>query len=210
MTRRTVLLPSPFLGPVAYGPLAEELGATIAALPAEPFTAAAVLSAFAAQVGEADLVVAHSNAGLYAPALGLPTVFVDAALPAAPGGRTPLAPPALADGVAALADASGLLPPWTRWWSREDFTEVLPDPWFDRVDAAAPRVPATYLTEALDVPGGWTTTPAAYLAFGDTYADELELATSLGWPTARLDGGHLLLLTDPVAVARAVGAFAVA
>jgi hypothetical protein len=210
MTGRTVVLPSPYLGPVAYGPLADLLGATVAALPAEPFSGPQVLAAFASQVGDADLVVAHSNAGLYAAALGRPTVFVDAALPAPAGGRTPLAPPSLADGVAPLADATGLLPRWTRWWPRGDVDAVLPEPWFDRVDGAAPRVPAAYLTEVLDVPAGWATSPAAYLAFGHTYAAELELATLLGWPTARLDGGHLLLLSEPELVARAVEAFAVA
>jgi hypothetical protein len=210
MTRRTVVLPSPYLGPVAYGPLAGRLGATVAAPPEEPYTAARVLAAFASQVAGADLVVAHSNAGLYAAALGRPTVFVDAALPPAGGGRTPLAPRALAEAVAALADGSGLLPRWTRWWPRGELAAVLPEPWFDPVDEAAPRVPAAYLTEVLDVPGDWAASPSAYLAFGDTYAAELALATSLGWPTARLDGGHLLLLTEPAVVARAVEAFEIA
>jgi hypothetical protein len=209
MTRRTVVLPSPYLGPVAYGHLADELEATVASLPHEPLTTAAVLSAFADEVSDADLVVAHSNAGLYAAALGRPTVYLDAALPAATGGRTRLAPPALAAVVAALADDSGVLPPWTRWWPRQELGDVLPDAWFDRVDADAPRVPAAYLTEMLEVPRAWGTLPAAYLAFGDTYAAELALATSLGWPVSRLEGGHLLLLTEPTVVARAVEAFTV-
>lgn len=210
MTGRTVVLPSPYLGPAAYGPLADELGATVAELPAQPFAAADVLEAFERRSAGADLLVAHSNAGLYAAALGRPTVFLDAALPAADGGTTPLAPSSLAASVAGLADDSGLLPPWTRWWPRQDLGAVLPDPWFDRVDQAAPRVPSAYLTDTLDVPPGWWAASAAYLAFGDTYAPELDLAASLGWATARLAGGHLLLLTDPAVVARAVEALAVA
>lgn len=201
---RVVVLPSPYLGPAAYGPLAEALGADVARLPPQPFSAADVLLAFAAATTDAGLVVPHSNAGLYAAALGRPTVFVDAALPTRHGGPTALAPPGLAAGVAALADESGLLPPWTRWWGREDISQVLPDPWFATVDAGAPRVPASYLTETLDVPREWTAAPAGYLAFGDTYAQESALAESFGWPVRRLPGAHLLHLADPWGVADAI------
>ncbi len=201
---RVVVLPSPYLGPAPYGPLAEALGADVAPLPPAPFSAMGVLAAFADATAGADLVVPHSNAGLYAAALGRPTVFVDAALPAAVGGATPLAPPALAAGVAALADDSGMLPRWTRWWSREEITEVLPDPWFDVVDASAPRVPPGYLTQTLDVPRDWTSSGAGYVAFAETYAAERALAEQLGWPVRRLAGGHLLHLTEPEAVAAAV------
>ena len=65
---RVVVLPSPYLGPAAYGPLAEALGADVAALPPEPFSASDVLAAFAEATAEADLVVPHSNAGLHAAA----------------------------------------------------------------------------------------------------------------------------------------------
>lgn len=201
---RIVVLPSPFLGPTAYGPLADALGAQVAELPPQPFDAAAVLAAFTEATRDADLLVPHSNAGLYAAALGLPCVFMDAALPPVDGGHTPLAPPALAAGVAGLADATGLLPPWTRWWPREAMREVLPDAWFDAVDATAPRVPVDYLTDALTTPTDWASGPRAYLAFGDTYAQQLALATDLGWPSAQMPGGHLKHLLDPVGVAATV------
>lgn len=46
--------------------------------------------------------------------------------------------------------------------------------------------------------------PSAYLAFGDTYQDELQRADLLGWPTAEMDGGHLHMLIDPGGVASEV------
>ena len=108
------------------------------------------------------------------------------------------------DFIAGLADDSGLLPPWTRWWPREEIAEVLPDPWFDEVDTAAPNVPADYLSDTLEIARDWTSLRAGYLAFGDTYAEEWALAAALGWPARRLPGGHLLHLTDPAGVAGAI------
>ncbi len=47
--------------------------------------------------------------------------------------------------------------------------------------------------------------PQAYLAFGDTYAEETAFAHEHGWPTAVLDGAlHLHHMVDPDAVAAAV------
>ena len=76
--------------------------------------------------------------------------------------------------------------------------------WFDRVDAAAPRLPLEYLTGRVPVPRGWVSRPAAYLAMGQTYADEVDLARAADWPVRVVDGHHLMLLTDARAVAEAV------
>ena len=61
-----------------------------------------------------------------------------------------------------------------------------------------------YFRSALDVPAGWDAGPGAYIAFGDTYAEEQAAAAARGWPVRVLDGAHLHLLTDPAAVAAAV------
>jgi hypothetical protein len=51
------------------------------------------------------------------------------------------------------------------------------------------------------VPSGWNDIPGAYLAFGDTYAEERDQATPKGWPVTTLPPGHLRLLTHPTEVA---------
>ena len=154
-----------------------------------------------------DVVLAHSNAGRYAVAVAgdAPVVYLDAALPPERG-EAPLAPEALLDHLSSLADADGLLPPWTRWWPEEDVAEVLPDrEALDRIREAETRVPMGYFRASLGAPDRWQDHPQAYLAFGQTYAEELALARRLGWPRAVLrEAGHLHHLVDPEAVAAAV------
>lgn len=212
MARRILILPSPLLGPTAYRPLAEALGAEVATLPRQPFSPAEVLEAYAAQVRqlEATVLVPHSNAGLFAAVLAAEppidaVVHVDAALPGRDGGPTPLAPEPFAATATALAGPDGRLPPWTAWWPREEVEPLFPSPdWFDRVDTAAPRLPAAYLTDTLPCPADWTERPAAYLALSEAYAAELALASELGWPVERLDADHLAVLSRPADVAATV------
>ncbi len=131
-------------------------------------------------------------------------MLVDAGLPSS-GPLTATAPAGFRDQVAPLADQAGLLPPWTRWWPEEDLDGLFPDlPTRQRVEAGQPRLPAAYLDEQVPSPPGWQALPAAYLGFGDTYAEEQAEVRRLGWPVLRLPGGHLHLLVDPVAVAAAV------
>lgn len=211
---RAVLLPSPFLPPLAYAPLVDALGrrgwgVVVAGIASVPDGPAPVLTAYRECVvrEHPDVVLAHSNAGRYAAtvAAGVPVVHVDAALPPSSGEAT-LVPEALLDHLAGLADSDGLLPPWTRWWSDEDLAAVVPDPQvLAGIRAQEPRLPLSYVRGRLGAPVGWQEAPQAYLALGGTYADELGLARRLGWPTLVLDGaGHLHHLVDPDAVAAAV------
>ena len=74
-----------------------------------------------------------------------------------------------------------------------------------RSHRTAPRVPGGYLDGTVDVPTAWTADlPGAFLAFGETYAEERRTAASLGWPTRTLELGHLGQLQDPGGVARAL------
>jgi len=210
-----LVLPSPFLGPAPYEPVVAALSslgyaASVAPSPAAPVAAdlVAAWSGLAERVGDVVLVP-HSNAGYLAPAVsaaaaGVPVVFVDAALPLAPD-VTRLAPPGLRTQLAALAGPDGRLPRWTRWWPREDVAAVLPDAWFERLDAVLPEVPFAYVDGEVPVPAGWAAGRCAYLAFGSTYADELDVAVRQGWPHLRMeDAGHLHLLLDPHGTAAAV------
>ena len=205
-----LLLPSPLLGPAAWVPVADLLGARVADVPAGAGPDQ-VLAAFtrAASDLRSPVLVPHSNAGLYAPevaerAAASATVYVDAALPG-PGAWTPLAPPGLVDHVSVLADADGLLPPWTQWW--DDLDGLFPDAVTRAaIEAGQPRLPLSYFTGRLPVPAGWATRPSAYVAFGDTYAEEVALATRSGWPVAVLPGRHLHQLVAPAEVAATIEA----
>jgi hypothetical protein len=211
-----LLLPSPLLGPASWQPVADRLrdaGDDVAVATARGATRPAdVLAAYVAAAAdlEAPVVVAHSNAGLFAPAVAEAaaapvTGYVDAAL-AASTGPTPLAPPAFLAFLAGLADDDGLLPPWSQWWG--GFDPFPDDATRAQVEAEQPRLPLAYFHATLETPVGWESRPQAYLAFGDTYADETARARVLGWPVRRLDvrdrGGHLYLLHDPAATATAL------
>ena len=72
------------------------------------------------------------------------------------------------------------------------------------VEAEQPRVPLSYFDTRVEVPAGWSDVPAAYVAFGDTYADEILRAQRYGWPVSRLAGLHLHMLVEPDSVATTV------
>ncbi len=219
---RVLLLPSPLLPRSSAVPFLDALGARlwatervdgsvgVAAFPKPAADAQAVLDTFRWSLGleRPDLVLTHSNGGRYAAlaAPGIPVVHIDAAQPPASGEAVPMAPPALLEHLTELADDDGLLPPWSRWWPEDDFAEVLPSA-SARADLRTHerRMPLSYFRSRLGAPAGWAEQPQAYLAFGDTYADETAFARDHGWPTAVLDGAlHLHHLVDPDAVAAAV------
>lgn len=214
MVGSVLLLPSALVGPHAYTVLAQAFRAhgrlaEIADVPAGLSSGQAVLDAFGRAVADhsPDVVVAHSNAGLVAPAVadGIPVVFMDAALPPSSGECT-MAPTQMMAHLDSLADDSGILPPWTHWWDAADVAALFPDDVTrHHVEADLPRLPLSYFRTTVHPPERWEAGPRAYLAFGATYADELARARGLGWPTDVVDGAHHLHhLHDPSGVARRV------
>ena len=218
---RVTLLPSPLLPRLSAEAFTsavaerwwrlhqEEVAVGIAAFPKPAPDAQAVLDTFRMVVAmeRPDLVLTHSNGGRYAAlaAPGIPVVHIDAALPPASGEEVPMAPAAMLDHLTTMADDDGLLPPWSRWWPEEDFAQVLPDAAV-RADLREHerRMPLSYFRSRLGAPDGWAEQPQAYLAFGDTYAEEAAFAHEHGWPTTVLDGAlHLHHLVAPDAVAAA-------
>jgi pimeloyl-ACP methyl ester carboxylesterase len=206
-------LPSPLLGPSVWRPVARVLAAqgwptSICTVPETVLRADDVLDAFVAALpADQDVVlVPHSNAGAYVPALTVQrpvaaVIFVDAVLPQ-PGGHIPLAPPAFLDYLREKADENGLLPPWTEWWDEVDVAALFPDGESRaRAEQEQQRLPLSYFTGSLAVPRGWDQRPCAYVAFGDTYTNEREAAVQRGWPARTLPAGHLLQLHDPDLVA---------
>jgi hypothetical protein len=204
-----LLVPSPLVGPASWVGVAAHLrahgeDAVVVDTGAPQQPADVVTAILEAASGLSDpVLVPHSNAGLYAPFLAdrlgaRATVYVDAAL-VGPGPDTAMAPPGRLTILRGLADADGLLPPWTRWW--DDLDGIFPDPTSrESVEQGQPRLPLSYFEARLPVPEGWSERPSAYLAFGDTYADEIAFARAQGWPVTTMAGRHLHALHDPEGV----------
>ncbi len=217
-----VLLPSPLLGPAVWYPVAAalgELGWSVRATGVagadrahpDPTSPGDVLAGFldAVPADTPPVLTAHSNAGLFVPALVrrrdvVATVFVDAGLPPADG-PVPLAPPALLDFLAGMADQDGTLPGWTDWWDDNDVDALFPSAASRRaIESEQRRLPLSYFTGSLPADPGWDDVPGAHLAFGDTYDAERTDAQRRGWPVVTMDGHHLHTLVAPEQVAATI------
>jgi hypothetical protein len=210
-----ILIHSPFLGPTTWQSTARAIegkgrrvnvpSLLAVAQSTPPYWPAGVDSIVRSAADESVVLVPHSNAGLYVPAvveaLGEQVggvVFVDAALPG--GGHH-----TTAAFLRRLATDDGLLPPWTAWWGESDVAALFPDADLrSEVEAEQPRMPLTYYDHLPPAPRDWTAPPSAYVWFGQPYDKAARQAAALGWPTVHLPGSHLHMLTDPEAVADAV------
>lgn len=157
-----------------------------------------VLADFVAAAIGADVVVPHSNAGRFGPAVaaevGAKLVCLDSLLP----GREPDA-----EWVGFLRSRElpdGLLAPWSTWWPRQDIQATVGEHW-DLLTTDEPRVPLQLLIDEPPAPEAWLERRSGYIAFGDTYAEQMDLADKNGWEVRRLEGEHLHLLTAPDEVA---------
>lgn len=212
-----MLIHSPFVGPATWRSTAAALErrgrrvhvpSMLEVARGEPPYWPAGVAAIAGAVndGEPVVLVPHSNAGLFVPAvisaLGEQVrgaVFVDAALPGTGHLTTP-------DFLAGLATVDGLLPPWTSWWDEDDVAALFPDAEVRAtVEAEQPRMPLAYYGNPPPAPVGWAAaTRCGYLWFGEPYDSEAAQAAELAWPTKRVAGTHLHMLADPDGVAAAV------
>lgn len=211
------LLPSPLLGPAVWDRIVPALagrGWEVLAPPAVVSTTRdphSVLDAYVdALPADRDIVlIPHSNAGLFVPLIAqmrsvVGWVFLDARLPPT-AGSVGLAPPHLLTWLAEKADGAGMLPPWTTWWDPADRDALFPDhEVMAAVERQQIRLPLSYFAEVLHMPAGWDDKPSAYLAFGDTYAEEHADAAARGWKVDAVPGHHLHMLIDPEGVAAAL------
>lgn len=222
---RFVLLHSPSVTPATWAPVAAQLrgrgcqvsvpgllGVADGGPPYWPRVVAAVAAGLAAAGREEKLVlVAHSNAGVFAPLLSqqLPqqvicSVFADAGVPPV-SGEQPMAPPEFLPFLRDLAGPDGRLPPWSQWWDEPEIAPMFPSREVRaEVTAAEPRLPLDYYTEQVPVPAGWDDHRCAYLLFSEGYQDEAARARQRGWPVTHLPGLHLHQLVEPDQVAGAI------
>ncbi len=210
-----VLLHSRALGPGSYGPLRSTLvarGHDVDLPIIDPSAAWHQLPDLLldATVPAQDLVVvAHSGAGLLAPAvargLGAPSiVFLDAQLPPAHGTVSPAEPEFIAF-LTTIADKDGVLPTWATWWGDDILPTLLPDPTVcGIVHADMPRLPLSWFDDLVDVPTGWHDLDCRYVRLSATYEREATAAASLGMRTTRLTGTHLEHVIHPAVVADAL------
>jgi hypothetical protein len=217
-----VLVHSLLLGPLSWAPVAAELTAAGAATvtpslvdvtdPDDPPVWPRVTDAVHDAVGRLPddrpiVVVAHSNAGPFVPAIAQTArrpvagcLFVDARLPAR-AGPSPAATPERLAHLRAMV-VQGRLPQWTTWWDEDDVARLFPDPQTrSAVSAEQPRLPLSFYEQQLPVPAGWDDRPCGYLLFGPPYDRMARDARERGWDVEQIPGGRLHHLVDPGAVA---------
>jgi hypothetical protein len=209
------VVPSPLLGVAVYSPFGRALATRgydvrIAdpevpcdpAVPVEDGGVGRLLESLVGQCHGADLLVVHSNAGRFAPAIaqrvGTAVVYVDALLPGVGDSA------GFAEFVQGKVADDGLLPGWTAWWPPEDLEDVVPQEWLRVLEQSQPRLFPAFLLNDPPAPADWGGQRAGYLALGDGYRAEAETARGLGWPVRELQAGHLHLVVDPEQVASEV------
>lgn len=208
-------MPSPLLGAEGWSPTCQLLAAhghdVELVEPAAPNEAREVLAGFMARLApETCVLVAHSNAGNYLPALvasapaGTCGVFVDCEVPPPEGAFGAATGPRL-EQLRSMADADGQLPPWPLWWDRPTWeATVLDAEARARIEAVAPRPRLAYFEQALVAPTDWWRGRFGYLRFQESFEPHAEKASQLGWPVCRLSGTHLHMVNDPAATAQAL------
>ena len=190
-----MLIHSPFLGPATWQSTARALAAkerlvqvpdlSAVARSAPPYWPAGRDAIVRAAGDDPVVIVPHSNAGLFVPAvveaLGdqvRGVVFVDAALPG--GGRR-----STAEFLSNLATVDGLLPPWTSWWDEADVAALFPDASVRAMfEAEQPRMPLAYFECPPPAPSDWAAPACGYIWFGAPYDKASQRAAGWGWPTA--------------------------
>ena len=201
---RICLLPSPLVTPAVARPLALALrqrGHEVVVADQGGAGVGELLAGFTQAARDADLVVPHSNAGRFGPAVadavGARLVCIDSLLP----GREP--DPGWLEFLRSRERPDGLLAPWSTWWPREQIEAVVGERW-ELLTTDEPRVPLRLLTEQPFAPEDWLTRRSGYVAFGPAYAEQARLVEDRGWEVRRLDGAHLHLLIAPDEVADAL------
>lgn len=210
---RLGLVPSPFVGPSVWQPVADRLRDAIIAdyggVEAPGWYDATAQRVVDQMDHEPWIAVLHSSAGPFAPSLatfakqlrGL--VFVDAVLPH-PGTsaveRTPLEQ---SQRLRSLIGPDGLLAEWSSW-----FPKGVLEAWVPDTDARAAalsdirRVPFAFLeARAPDKSRVWEELPATFLKLSAGFERNAARAEALGWQVKRVESNHLGMVSHPDLIA---------
>lgn len=203
-----LLVHSPLTGPACWDPVRGELTrrgheAAVAVLPelSDPVT---VAQAIADQAVAGTVLVLHSGAGSLAPAIAdlsegriMAAAFVDAVLPHPGRNWFDTASDALGQRLRDLA-VDGLVPPWDQWFGAGAMAQLLSDPDHRKAFERELRpTPLSWLEAPAPGVGFGLVEASAYLRLSKIYEAEAAQARHMGWPTLRLDLGHLAGMTHP-------------
>jgi pimeloyl-ACP methyl ester carboxylesterase len=161
------------------------------------------------------VVVGHSSACVLAAELAtrLPVggvILVDGDIPPQQGAAVPVRP-ALLEFVRGIADETGTLPPWSRWFANEptraslvgvDLLQLDPAG-FTRFEEGLPRLRLDWFYDAIELER-WDHVPAGYIQASQIYDHATAEALRRGWPVAKLDGTHLDPTLRPVEMSEAI------
>lgn len=208
-----VLVHSPLVGPITWGPVAAALNRQgVAALVPEITTgsgtphwkrhARSVAEQMRAIAADRRIVlVGHSGGGVLLPAIrhfseraAAAYLFVDAGLPTEGAPRLPPGPSR--QRMQALYERGERFPAWTD----EDLKEIVPDGGLRRGLLAEVRPqPWSFWIEPIGVFSGWPDAPCGYVRFGKnpSYDEPAAESQRRGWPFAELPGDHFEMLVEP-------------
>ncbi len=219
-----LLVHSPLVGPSTWRPVADSARArgievvvpdlTGVAEADEPIWKYFVSQAESAPTGLDDVVVVgHSGAGVFLPAIGerladhlSGLVFVDAVVPPRTGAHT--TPPELTS----LLDSkthNDVLEVWFDWWPEGAIEKLVPDDGLlDALRFESPRLTREFYDETVPMPSGWADWPCGYIHLSEAYDQEAVEARQRGWPMVSLNENHLSIVTKPEVVVDAISTIA--
>lgn len=224
MANTFLLIHSPLVGPLSWGPVAETLrgsgrGALVpdyVSWTDEPAGQYRRLAATAANIASHEpagsiVLVGHSGAGGLLPLIAEALqgrvgtiVFVDAILPHPGRSWFDTVPSSMADELRAR-EMVGFLPPWTGWITPAQLTRAVPEQRLrDAFAADVKAAPVSFLDEPAPEVPEWPPRRMAYLQLSASYAPEAAEAERRGWEVQRRAFGHLGILNHPEQVAKAL------
>jgi hypothetical protein len=209
---RLLLVPSPFVGAVTWEPV-QQVRPDAVVVELGRLDGQDVYGEVTERVADAAgrdecLVVLHSSAGSFAPALvplvaglrGL--IFVDAVLPHPGRAVMDIAPPEQIDHLRQLA-TGGRMAPWNAWFPKDPTVRWIPDAGMRaRFLAGLPHAPLAFLETRAPASELWADAPCAFVRLSREYEANTLRAEAMGWPVRRAELTHLAMFTHPGEVAR--------
>jgi hypothetical protein len=137
-------------------------------------------------------------------------IIVDGDIPPPQGAASPVRP-TLREFIGSLADATGTLPIWSKWYAGDAHrTSIVgldilaSDPVaFARFENGLPKMRVDWFDDTIEL-ARWDHIPAGYIQTSEIFDHATLEAQRRGWPVARLQGTHLDPTLRPVETADAI------